>query len=161
MEATTARSSGSSTDLGTPEIHKRKSVMIEGGSLPRARVMDQSAFDTLLLKGKITLAQHQAAEYFLEQASRANVFVKSVNFEGASTAGNPSRDHYNGLLPYSRTVRLVTQKLGRTHAYILHEVVCADKDVLKAGRELELRALREALQVIADRRLAIWGLGEY
>ena len=32
----------SHTDLGTNEIHKRHSVMIEGGKMPRAKVMDRT-----------------------------------------------------------------------------------------------------------------------
>ena len=32
----------SHTDLGTKEIYKRHAVMVEGGNMPRAKVMDQT-----------------------------------------------------------------------------------------------------------------------
>ena len=45
----------SHTDLGTNEIYKRHSVMIEGGKVPRAKVMDQTLIDRYLVDGIISL----------------------------------------------------------------------------------------------------------
>ena len=58
------------TDLGTNEIHKRHSVMVEGGKMPRAKVMDQLVVDKMLMNGILTLQQHQAAEYLMKTGSR-------------------------------------------------------------------------------------------
>ena len=63
----------SHTDLGTNEIHKRHSVMIEGGKMPRAKVMDQTLIDRYLIDGLLTLQEHQAAEYVLSQGSAAGL----------------------------------------------------------------------------------------
>ena len=41
----------SHTDLGTAEIYKRHSVMVEGGRVPRAKVMDQTLIDRYLVDG--------------------------------------------------------------------------------------------------------------
>jgi len=75
----------SPTDLGTPEIHKRHSVMVEGGSLPRAKVMEQTVVDRLLMNCLLTLAQHQAGEYLLSQASQAGIFAKPLNYEARAS----------------------------------------------------------------------------
>ena len=53
----------SNTELGTPEIHQRHSVMIEGGTVPRAKVMDGTVVDRYLMDGLINLQQHMACEY--------------------------------------------------------------------------------------------------
>jgi hypothetical protein len=127
--------------------------MIEGGVVPRARVMDQSAIDDLLKKGLINILEHQAGEYFLSQCSKASVFVKSVNWESGGVSGGGRADHYNGIWPYAKTMRLVTKALGTTKAYVLHDVICQDRDVSNEPQMLE--ALREALELIANRRLTI------
>ena len=41
----TLMSSKKYSDLGSPEVHQRHAVMIEGGTVPRARVMDQTLID--------------------------------------------------------------------------------------------------------------------
>ena len=43
------------TELGTPEMHSQHSVMIEGRTLPRAKVMDQALVDEYLMDGLLTL----------------------------------------------------------------------------------------------------------
>ena len=61
------------TDLGTPEVHKRHAVMVEGGTMPRAKVMDQNLIDRYLMDGLLTLGEHQAGEYVLSQAMKAGI----------------------------------------------------------------------------------------
>ncbi len=77
----------SHTDLGTKEIYKRHSVMIEGGKMPRAKVMDQLVVDRMLMNGLLTLQEHQAAEYILSQAASAGVYAKPLNYEPKSSGG--------------------------------------------------------------------------
>ena len=47
----TLMSSKKYSDLGSPEVHQRHAVMIEGGTVPRARVMDQTLIDRYLIDG--------------------------------------------------------------------------------------------------------------
>jgi len=56
------------TYLGNKELHRRHSVMIEGGKIPRARLMTQIMIDKYLMRGIIDLIQHQAGEYLYRQA---------------------------------------------------------------------------------------------
>lgn len=143
----------SPTDLGTPEIHKRHSVMVEGGSLPRAKVMDQTVVDRMLMNGLLTLAQHQAAEYLLSQASQAGIFAKPLNYEprasGGTSKGGLESDQ---LMRYSKTIGLVTKRFGHYASYIVEEVVLHNWDVSDSPDKL--KTLRKGLDWIADRRMS-------
>ena len=74
------------TDLGTAEIHHRHKVMIEGGQVPRAKVLDQCVIDKMLMaedKNKsINLSQHQAGEFLLAQASAAGIYCATSKMDG-------------------------------------------------------------------------------
>ena len=95
------------SDLGTRQIHEKHSVMIEGGVIPRAKVMDQLIVDKLLMDGRITLSQHMAAELFLGQAERACINVRAQKYDSIPV-GNGKRDSYsNGYGAFSKTVSLV------------------------------------------------------
>ena len=143
----------SHTDLGTNEIHKRHSGMIEGGKMPRAKVMDQTLIDRYLIDGLLTLQEHQAAEYVLSQGSAAGLYVKPLKFE-ASTGGNRSEDPManDALMRFGRTLKLVSDRFGEYHKYLVQEVVIHEWDV--SADPKKLKALKEALSWIADRRMA-------
>ena len=66
-------------DVGNPKLHERHQVALEredGEVVARARVTDQLAIDRLLLKDKITLIEHKAAEFMLQVCVDAGAFVK-------------------------------------------------------------------------------------
>jgi hypothetical protein len=144
----------SHTDLGTSEIHKRHRVMIEGGQMPRARVMDQTVVDRMLMEGLLTLQQHQAAEYLMNQASRAGLYTKSVNYKDMNSGGERVSDALanEDLMRYGRTLRLVERRYGAYHKYLVEEVVIHNWDI--TGDEKKMGVLREGLEWIADRRMA-------
>ena len=83
----TLMSSKKYSDLGSPEVHQRHAVMIEGGTVPRARVMDQTLIDRYLIDGLLTLQEHQAGEYLLSQAAKAGIFTKPLR--GGAGESNP------------------------------------------------------------------------
>ena len=140
------------SDLGTPEIHRQKSVLVEGGPVPRAKVMDQNLIDRYLMDGLLSLQEHQAAEYVLNQAVQAGLFTKPLRYE-ASSGGSASDPMANESLErFGRTLRLVKKTLGAYHKAILQEVVLNDWDI--SVNPDRLRVLKESLQVISERRMS-------
>ena len=137
------------TDLGTKEIHQRKSVMIEGGPVPRAQVMDQNVIDKYLMKGWLTLIQHQAGEFYLNAATHAGIFVKAQNY--AKVPGG-SGDHINYSHAYSSLVKMVKRFAGDGAVIALHDAICGEQDV----REIDGKwnELLKGLDAIVDNRLS-------
>ena len=138
-------------ELGTAEVHKRHSVMIEGGPVPRAKVMDQAVVDRYLMEGKLTLAQHQAAELILELASKAGLFAKAPDPDkprGGGTKGHVPA----GIFSLARTLKTVTRRYGSYHTYLVQEVVCHNWDISDSPNKM--KALTESLQAISDHRMS-------
>ena len=138
------------TELGNKEIHERHSVMVEGGLVPRAKVMDQAVIDKYLMKGSLTLAQHQAAELLLGQAAKAGLWAKSPDPDrpvGGEKSNVPLR-----IIPMANTLKLVSKKFGEYHAYLVQEVVCHDWDV--SGSPDKMKALTDSLQHISNYRMS-------
>jgi hypothetical protein len=143
----------SHTDLGTKEIYKRHSVMIEGGKMPRAKVMDQLVVDRMLMNGLLTLQEHQAAEYILSQAASAGVYAKPLNYEPKSSGGMSKNGlESDQLMRYSRTIGLITKRFGDYAKYLVEEVVLHNWDVSDSPDKLKV--LKKGLSWVADRRMA-------
>ena len=143
----------SHTDLGTKEIYKRHSVMIEGGKMPRAKVMDQLVVDRMLMNGLLTLQEHQAAEYILSQAASAGVYAKPLNYEPKSSGGMSKNGlESDQLMRYSRTIGLITKRFGDYAKYLAEEVVLHNWDVSDSPDKLKV--LKKGLSWVADRRMA-------
>lgn len=142
----------SHTDLGTKEIHKRHAVMVEGGNMPRAKVMDQCLVDRYLMDGLLTLPQHQAAEYIMAQASQAGVYTRPLNLEPSS--GERAKDTManESFMRYGRTLDLIGRRYGPYHKYLVEEVVLHDWDVSDDAKKMGV--LKEGLGWISERRLA-------
>ena len=137
------------TDLGTDEIRKQHSVMVEGGAVARAKVMDQMIWDRYLMDGLITMVEHQACEYLLDQASKAGIFVKSPNMLGTRDG---KKDYTpTGIFPFGRTLKIVEKRYGHHHSYVVCEVVCFNWDVSES--KTNLKALKQSLNWIAERRM--------
>lgn len=137
-----------STSLGNRQLHKQHSVMIEGGMIPRAKVMDQHMIDRYLMDGKLNLAQHRAAEILLGQATKAGIWPTGVNLEGSGITGFRNYVPF-GAFPLGRTLVRVKRRYGRLHAFIMMQVVCFDKDV--SGDDYQMGCLVESLDLIANR----------
>lgn len=142
------------TDLGTNEIHKRHKVMIEGGKMPRAKVMDQRVVDKMLMEGMLSLQQHQAAEYLMNQASKAGLYTRPLSYQDMTSGGKRVSDSMasESLMRYGRTLALVERRFGAYHKYVVEEVVIHDWDI--SGDDNKLKILKEGLDWIADRRMA-------
>ena len=140
------------TDLGTKEIHKRHAVMVEGGTMPRAKVMDQNLIDRYLMDGLLTLGEHQAGEYVLSQAVKAGIFSKPLRYEAGSGDANPGSMASDALMRYGRTLNLVGRRYGDYAKYLVEEVVIHGWDV-SASKE-RLVTLKKGLGWIAERRMA-------
>jgi len=142
----------SHTDLGTKEIYKRHAVMVEGGTMPRAKVMDQTLIDRYLMDGLISLSQHQAAEYIMSQALQAGLYTKPLSSEPSS--GERAKDAIatESLMRYGRTLDLISKRFGPYHKYLVEEVVLHGWDVSLDAKKMG--TLKEGLDWISDRRLA-------
>ena len=140
------------TELGTPEMHKQHSVMIEGGTLPRAKVMDQALVDRYLMEGLLTLEEHQAAEYLMNQASQAGLYTKPLNFESGGSARISDPFANDGLERFGKTLRLLADKFGEYHKYLVQEVVLHNWDV--SGHDRRMKMLKEGLAWISHRRMS-------
>ena len=112
------------SDLGSPEVHQRHSVMVEGGTVPRAKVMDQSLIDRYLMDGLLTLQEPQAGEYVM--ASEA-------------------------LMKYGRTLDLVGRRFGPYAKYLVEEVVIHGWDI--SDNSNRLKGLKKSLAWISERRM--------
>ena len=137
------------TNLGTKELHKNKSVMIEGGMYPRAKVMDQHVVDRYLMNGTITLVQHRAAEHLLQLGSRAGEWPTGADLTGTRVQGSRKDFVPAQAFALGRVLVRVKKRYGWFHAYLVKEVVLHDWDV--AENELRMKCLREALNLIADK----------
>jgi hypothetical protein len=142
----------SHTDLGTKEIYKRHAVMVEGGTMPRAKVMDQTLIDRYLMNGLLTLGEHQAGEYLLNQAMKAGIFAKPLRYEVGSGEANPDSMASDALMRYGRTLNLVGKRYGDFAKYLVEEVVIHGWDVSKSKDRLV--TLKKGLEWIAERRMA-------
>ena len=140
------------TVLGTKEISQRHSVMVEGGKMPRAKVMDQYLVDRYLMDGLLSLSQHQAAEYVMAQAAQAGVFTKALNFEPSS--GERAKDSManESLMRYGRTLDVIEKRYGPYHKYLVEEVVLHNWDV--SGDAKKMGVLKEGLDWLSNRRLS-------
>lgn len=129
-----------------------RKIIIDGGLVPVARVKNQNLLDTLLDLELIEVREHLAGEYVAEQCVKAGIHIKAVNFDGMPLGGGNHKNHYNGMMPLRRTMRLVKKKHGSAGAEVLINAVASD--LLRAAN---LDLLRKTLLVVSNNRLAING----
>ena len=139
------------SDLGSPEVHQRHSVMVEGGTVPRAKVMDQSLIDRYLMDGLLTLQEHQAGEYVMGQAVKAGLYTKPLNYEAGSGEANPDSMASEALMKYGRTLDLVGRRFGPYAKYLVEEVVIHGWDI--SDNSNRLKGLKKSLAWISERRM--------
>jgi hypothetical protein len=139
------------TYIGNKELHARHRVSVEPGPVPRATVRDQNLIDRYLEDKLITSRQHHAGEYFLQQAGRAGVWPKGVNWN--MSGGDKGRPNYVpfGAFPYGKTLAVVRKRYGEFHAFVLNEVIVHGWDV--SHNDFAMTCLKEALDWVADRRM--------
>lgn len=138
------------THLGTKELRKRHAVLIEGGKIPRAKVMDQHIIDRFLMDGLITLRQHIAAEYLLGQAARAGMWATGVNLSGTGSKSSQPNNVPFGIFPFGSSLSLVRERCSTYHGWVLDRVICREWNV--SGDKRNMRCLVEALDCVSDHR---------
>lgn len=139
------------TYLGNKQLHKKHAIMVTGGAVPTARVMDQHIVDRYLINGLITLSQHRAAEYLLDQAATAGMWATGIDLSKTRVqSGKPNNVPFR-IFPFGRTIAMVRKRFGDFHAYLVQEVVCHDWDIQQ--KDEMMGCLRESLDWIAERRM--------
>ena len=136
------------THLGNTELRYHHSVRIEGGSVPRAVVMDQHLIDRYLMNGWITLSQHKAGEFILHQATRAGIWPTGVDWSATRITGQRNFVPF-GAFPLGKTINRIKERFGEFHSRLILRVVCYDEDV-SADKRL-MGYLGEGLDLISDR----------
>lgn len=149
------------TNLGNKHLHKRHSIMIEGGQVPRAKVMDQTMIDRYLMRGLINLDQYRAGEYLLEQAGKC-MWAKGVNLQGAGKSEPGSRVLFASA-PFGKSLRLIQDRFGWFHMRVVRQVIAEDFDIAPDRTEpseaqsirdgLRMRCLRQALDYVSSIKL--------
>jgi len=139
------------SDLGSPEVYQRHSVMVEGGTVPRAKVMDQTLIDRYLMDGLLTLQEHQAGEYVMGQALKAGLYTKPLNYEAGGGEANPDSVASEALMRYGRTLDLVGRRFGPYAKYLVEEVVIHGWDI--SDNSDRLKGLKKSLGWISERRM--------
>jgi hypothetical protein len=134
------------THLGTAQLHKRHSVMIEGGQVPRAKVMDQTMIDRYLMDEVLDITQFRAGELVLQQAGNACMWPKGARLDGAG-GGEPGSTVPFGAIPLGNTLKLVRDRFGKFHEWLVVRVVIHNCDV--RDDQSGLNKLRRSLDHIA------------
>lgn len=125
------------TNLGSPELHKRQSVMVEGGKYPRARVMDQHIFDRYLMEGIITLTHHRAAEVLLGMAAKAGIWARGVNLDGVYSGHSKSKIPF-GMVPFGNALKRIREECGEDHHEITKAVILRNRDIKPLPKGIEV-----------------------
>ena len=116
-------------EVGTKELHERHKVDLElpaGEKIGRARILDQTFMDKLLLEKKIELRHHLVAEAIYDQAVSAGMFVKTPDM--VSSFGHTKKDRYtNGLLRFSRIMRKIREDFGYEGEGLVNELIINDR----------------------------------
>jgi hypothetical protein len=147
------------TDIGTDEVHKRHSVLVQGGNIQKAKVMDQMIFDRYLMEGLLSLAQHQACEYILSQATAAGIYTAPLNLSGARSGGNPSASTpKDAVLRFGKTMKIVSDRFGEYASYLVQEVVCHNWDIRSDDKKMKV--FKDGLDQIIKRRMAMAARGD-
>lgn len=123
-----------------------RAIVVEEGIIPRARAMDQCVVDVFLLKGLITIQQHQAAEYFMDICAKSQMFIHSLGYDSTPCTGTMKKDKVY-FFPYSRLVNSINKKLSFSHSKVLHDVVIED-----IYPERDMDKLEECLDFISETR---------
>jgi len=140
------------TELGNDQLRKRHSVMVEGGAVQRAKVMDQMPFDRYLMDGTITLAQHQACEYILNQASMAGLFVTGRDPVGGRSSRKGGATPPDMIERYGKTMKVISNRLGALGEHIVEETVLHGADFSSNANHMAI--LVEGLDLIVNARLS-------
>jgi hypothetical protein len=124
--------------------------MVEGGTVPRAKVMDQTVIDRYLMRGEITINQYRAGEHLLSQYSKSS--IRGANLKG-SGGGAPGSVVPFGAVPFGRSLRCIQDQFGWTHMWITKAAIADNRDVARIGEGMGMECLRQSLDYIGNTKL--------
>ena len=136
------------THLGNTQLHKQHSVMIEGGSFPRSRVMDQFIFDRYLMDGLITLSQHRAAEFLLSLAAKAGMWAKGARLDGVFIDTPKGSKVFFGMVPFGNALLKIRLNCGDKHYFLTKSVIIENKDI--RGKNNGIKMFCTAMEYVSD-----------
>jgi hypothetical protein len=130
-----------------------RKIIIDGGLITTAKVINQNLLDLLLDLALIEMREHLAGEYVLGQCVKAGIHVRGSACDGMPLGGKANHsNHFNGMMPLRQTLKLVKKKCGEVGAEVLVDAVASDK-----LRAVDLGLFRQTLCVVSDNRLSING----
>tara|TARA_R100000995_G_scaffold70657_1_gene39252 strand:- start:239 stop:730 length:492 start_codon:yes stop_codon:yes gene_type:complete len=111
-------------EIGSRQLHQKHKVSVEASDngFARSRVKDQLFIDDLLMKDRITLAQHREAERIVGLAQAANIYLKSPNMAGFLGGGKPDM-MTSGLMRLRGLLKAIEKKYGEVGVTILYRHV--------------------------------------
>ena len=111
-------------EIGSRQLHQKHKVTVEASDngFARSRVKDQLFIDDLLMKDRITLAQHREAERIVGLAQAANIYLKSPNMAGFLGGGKPDM-MTSGLMRLRSLLKAIERKYGEVGVTILYRHV--------------------------------------
>ena len=126
------------THLGNERLHKKHSVMIEGGAVPRSKVMDQMIFDRYLMEDLINLSQHRSAEFLLSMAAKAGMWAKGANLSGVYSDGKKESKVFFGMMPLGNALSKIRSECGETHYVLTKAVIINNHDIRQKKNGIRL-----------------------
>ena len=107
--------------------------------------------DNYLNEGLLTLNQHCAGEYLLDQAQKAGVWATGADLLSTRVQGAKKNGGSEGAFQFLKSLRTVEEKYGWFHAWLVREVIVHDWDISKYP--MRMLCLLEALDWIVERRM--------
>jgi len=138
-------------EQGTPELQEKQQVVLEDmdfkSIIQRARVIDQSRLDNLLLQDRISIEQFSAGEEYLCLLGRSGAFPQSPGLEkGPTISGREIEGRIIGRIMLISRPRHLVRKLCGDQALLLVDAAVMSNAKIHSGL---WPLLRSALDVLA------------
>lgn len=142
-------------DLGTPEgrVHNTIRVVRRGGGTKGGRVVDQTEFDKLLIKGWISDHQHQLIDKFARLVAKSGVMLKAtrLHVEIQENKINHVELKLAGFDVLKRSLDHVHKRTGARGRALLLDMILDDRKIRRGDIPL-LSQVCEALDGFTLRR---------
>ncbi len=145
-----ARAPTAPTDLGTPDLARRRTLRLEltgRGHAVRARVTDTCELDRLRSLERITSDQHSAGDTLTRQLHRAGMLgMATSRFTRASRGSDISNSTSDSLALVGDAIAWMDHIAGPSARSALLDVLLLD------ARTHDLEMIRSALDALLDRQ---------
>ena len=138
-----------STESLPDEQLEKKMVAVEDvdvrGTTTRQRVIDQTVFDALFIRGLIDQCHHEASHKFIESYGKSGAYTKGANMDGGphqtgKDAGNAIAER---RMAFSSAYRFAVDKCGEDKASTMiawmgsvHQIPEEDEEIVKLAKSL-------------------------